>query len=117
MPLVNFGAHWAPNGLHFYSGDQFPERYHGGAFVAFHGGFDRAPFPNEGYQVAFVPVDANGRPTGEWETFADGFAGSAGPLPATALHRPVGVTEGPDGSLYVSDDRGGRIYRIVFKGQ
>lgn len=117
MPLVNFGAHWAPNGLHFYTGDQFPQRYHGGAFIAFHGGFDRAPFPNEGYQVAFAPVGPDGRPTGEWETFADGFAGSAGPLPATARHRPVGVTEGPDGSLYVSDDRGGRIYRIVFKGQ
>lgn len=117
MPLVNFGAHWAPNGLHFYSGNQFPERYRGGAFVAFHGGFDRAPFPNEGYQVAFAPVGPDGRPTGEWETFADGFAGSSGPLPATALHRPVGVTEGPDGSLYVSDDRGGRIYRIVFQGR
>ena len=117
MPLVNFGAHWAPNGMHFYTGNQFPARYRGGAFVAFHGGFDRAPFPNEGYQVAFVPVDARGRPTGAWETFADGFAGSAGPLPATALHRPVGVTEGPDGSLYVSDDRGGRIYRIVYTGR
>ena len=114
QPLVNFGAHWAPNGMHFYQGNQFPDRYRHGAFVAFHGGFDRAPFPNEGYQVAFVPFDRNGRASGEWETFADGFAGSTGPLPATALHRPVGVTEGPDGSLYVSDDRGGRIYRILY---
>ena len=48
--------------------------------------------------------------------FADGFAGSAGPLPATAKHRPVGVTEFTDGSLLVSDDRGGRIYRIVYVG-
>ena len=116
-PLVTFGAHWAPNGLHFYQGSQFPPRYRHGAFVAFHGGFDRAPFPNEGYQVAFVPFDRRGRALGTWETFADGFAGSAGPLPATALHRPVGVTEGPDGSLYVSDDRGGRIYRIVYTGR
>jgi glucose/arabinose dehydrogenase len=117
QPLVAFGAHWAPNGLHFYSGTQFPERYHGGAFVAFHGGFDRAPLPNEGYQVQFVPFGANGMPSGDAETFADGFAGSDGPLPATARHRPVGVTEGPDGSLYVSDDRGGRIYRIIFRGR
>jgi glucose/arabinose dehydrogenase len=114
QPLVNFGAHWAPNGMHFYQGDQFPERYRNGAFVAFHGGFDRRPFPNEGYQVAFVPFDKKGLASGAWETFADGFAGSAGPLPETALHRPVGVTEGPDGSLYVSDDRGGRIYRILY---
>jgi glucose/arabinose dehydrogenase len=84
--------------------------------VAFHGGFDRAPLPNEGYQVQFVPFSANGMPSGDAETFADGFAGSAGPLPATARHRPVGVTEGPDGSLYVSDDRGGRIYRIIYVG-
>jgi glucose/arabinose dehydrogenase len=116
QPLVAFGAHWAPNGLHFYSGDQFPARFRGGAFVAFHGGFDRAPLPNEGYQVQFVPFGSNGMPSGPAETFADGFAGSTGPLPATALHRPVGVTEGPDGSLYVSDDRGGRIYRIIFRG-
>ena len=117
QPLATFGAHWAPNGLHFYSGKQFPERYRGGAFVAFHGGFDRAPLPNEGYQVQFVPFGANGMPSGAAESFADGFAGSAGPLPATARHRPVDVTEGPDGSLYVSDDRGGRIYRIIFRGR
>ena len=116
QPLVSFGAHWAPNGLHFYEGNQFPRHYRHGAFVAFHGGFDRAPLQNEGYQVAFVPFDGSGRPSGGMETFADGFAGSAGPLPATARHRPVGVTEGPDGSLYVSDDRGGRIYRIMYIG-
>jgi glucose/arabinose dehydrogenase len=114
-PLATFGAHWAPNGMTFYTGSQFPARYRGGAFVAFHGGFDRAPLPNEGYQVAFVPF-ANGAATGAWETFADGFAGSTGQLPGTAVHRPVGVTEGPDGSLYVSDDRGGRIWRIIYRG-
>jgi len=117
QPLTTFGAHWAPNGLTFYSGRQFPRRYRGGAFVAFHGGFDRAPLPNEGFKVMFVPMGGNGRPSAEPEVFADGFAGSTGPLPATAVHRPVGVTEGPDGSLYVSDDKGGRIWRIVFVGR
>jgi glucose/arabinose dehydrogenase len=117
QPLVTFGAHWAPNGLHFYRGTQFPARYRNGAFVAFHGGFDRAPLPNEGYRVTFVPFSAGGTPTGPQETFADGFAGSDGPLPQTAVHRPVGVTEGPDGSLYVSDDRGGRIWRIIHRGR
>jgi glucose/arabinose dehydrogenase len=115
QPLANFGAHWAPNGMHFYSGTQFPEKYRGGAFIAFHGGFDRAPLPNEGYNVMFVPFGTNGLPSGEPELFADGFAGSTGALAATAVHRPVGVTEGPDGSLYVSDDRGGRIWRIIYR--
>ena len=115
QPLETFGAHWAPNGLHFYKGNQFPERYRNGAFIAFHGGFDRAPLPNEGFNVMFLPMGANGSPSGEPETFADGFAGPLRPLPANAVHRPVGVTEGPDGSLYISDDRGGRIWRVVFK--
>jgi len=117
QPLATFGAHWSPDGMLFYSGDQFPERYRGGAFIAFHGGFNRAPRPNEGFQVQFVPFGRDGRPSGAAETFANGFAGSTGPLPATAKHRPVGVTQAPDGSLYVSDDKGGRIYRIVFMGQ
>jgi glucose/arabinose dehydrogenase len=115
QPLANFGAHWAPNGMHFYTGTHFPQKYRGGLFIAFHGGFDRAPLPNEGYKVMFVPFGANGLPSGEAEVFADGFAGSTGALPATAVHRPVGVTEGPDGSLYVSDDRGGRIWRIIHR--
>jgi glucose/arabinose dehydrogenase len=116
QPIETFGAHWAPNGMHFYSGKQFPAQYRGGVFIAFHGGFDRAPLPNEGYNVMFVPMGADGNPTAAPEIFADGFAGSDGPLPATARHRPVGVTEGPDGSLYISDDRGGRIWRVVYKG-
>jgi glucose/arabinose dehydrogenase len=114
-PLATFGAHWAPNGMHFYTGQLFPERYRNGLFIAFHGGFDRAPLPNEGYNVMFVPMGSDGRPSGPAELFADGFAGSTGPLPASSLHRPVGVTEGPDGALYVSDDKGGRIYKIIYK--
>jgi glucose/arabinose dehydrogenase len=115
QPLATFGGHWAPNGMHFYTGTQFPARYRNGVFVAFHGGFDRAPLPNEGYNVMFIPMGANGAPSGAAEIFADGFAGSAGPLPANARHRPVGVTEGPDGSLYISDDKGGRIWRVIFR--
>ena len=117
QPIATFGAHWSPDGMLFYTGQQFPARYRGGVFVAFHGGFNRAPEPNEGFQVQFVPFGRDGKPSGAAETFADGFAGSTGPLPATAKHRPVGVTQGPDGSLYVSDDTGGRIYRIVFVGR
>src|SRR5207248_6900475 len=86
-------GHWAPDGLTFYAGTQFPERYRGGAFVAFHGSWNRAPLPQAGYRVAFVPFK-NGKPAGGYETFADGFwkEDAAGPK-----HRPVGVAVGPDG--------------------
>jgi glucose/arabinose dehydrogenase len=115
QPLSTFGGHWAPNGMTFYSGTQFPEHYRNGVFIAFHGGFDRAPLPNEGYNVMFIPMGVDGLPSGAPEIFADGFAGSTGPLPGSALHRPVGVTESPDGSLYISDDRGGRIWRVIYR--
>jgi glucose/arabinose dehydrogenase len=116
QPLTAFDAHSSPDGMHFYTGTQFPAHYRNGAFVAFHGGFDRAPLPNVGFNVMFVPMTKDGRPSGAAEVFADNFAGSPGPLPATAKHRPVGVTEGPDGSLYISDDKGGRIWRVIFVG-
>ncbi|UCF18164.1 MAG: PQQ-dependent sugar dehydrogenase [Gemmatimonadota bacterium] len=114
-PLMAFPAHWAPNALLFYTGTQFPERYRGGAFIAFHGSWNRAPLPQGGYNVAFVPFQ-NGRPSANWEIFADGFA--AGDLsPRGARHRPSGLAQGPDGSLYVSDDKGGRIWRIYYSGE
>jgi glucose/arabinose dehydrogenase len=113
LPIHTFEAHTAPNGLLFYTGDQFPGRYRGGAFVAFHGGFNRPdPFQDVGFNVVFVPF-ANGLPTGADEVFAGGFAGAGQDLPADAEHRPVGLAEGSDGSLYVTDDRGGRIWRIL----
>ena len=113
-PLLALPAHWAPNGIHFYVGGQFPTRYRGGAFIAFHGSWNRAPAPEGGYNVVFAPFDGD-EPTGEWEIFADGFAG-ADVSPRGSAHRPVGIAEGPDGSLYVSDDRGNRIFRIVYVG-
>lgn len=113
-PLVAFPAHWGPNGLLFYTGVQFPQRYRGGAFIAFHGSWNRAPLPQGGYNVAFVPF-TDGQPLSEWEIFAQGFPG-ADISPRGAEHRPSGLAQGPDGSLYVSDDQGGRIYRIVYRG-
>ncbi len=112
-PLIGFPAHWAPNGLLFYGGDQLPERFGGGAFIVFHGSWNRAPMPQAGYKVVFAPFDGN-EPTGAWEIFADSF-GDANPSPRSQ-HRPVAIAEGPDGSLYVSDDSGGRIYRILYRG-
>ncbi len=113
-PIVAFPGHLAPNGLLFYTGAQFPEKYRNGAFIAFHGSWNRAPEPQKGFFVAFVPFK-NGKPSGEWEIFADGFAGGKDiASPGDAKHRPCGLAQGPDGSLYVSDDAGGTIYRIVY---
>lgn len=113
-PVVAFPGHLAPNGLLFYTGKMFPEKYRNGAFVAFHGSWNRAP-KQAGYFVAFVPFK-NGKPSGEWEVFADGFAGTADiKSPGDAAHRPCGLAQGPDGSLYVSDSVKGTVYRISYK--
>ncbi|MEM6641154.1 MAG: PQQ-dependent sugar dehydrogenase [Pseudomonadota bacterium] len=117
-PLVGFPAHWAPNALLFYTGEQFPARYRGGAFVAFHGSWNRAPEPQRGYNVAFVPLD-DGKVVADgdkpYTIFADGFAGSdVIPSPGSATYRPTGLAQTPDGALLVSDSRKGRIWRVSY---
>ena len=114
-PAAAFPAHWAPNGLAFYSGDAFPEAYRGGAFIGFHGSWNRAPEPQGGYNVVFQPF-AGGKPSGDYQVFADGFAG-ASKQPGTAKHRPSGLAVGADGALYISDDNGGRVWRVVHRDQ
>ena len=115
QPEVAFPGHWAPEALAFYTGTQFPARYRGGLFISFHGSWNRAPLPQAGFNVAFVPFGA-GRPSGPYVVFADGFAGGPVEPGRAAAHRPMGVAVGPDGSLYVGDDAGGRLYRIVYRG-
>jgi glucose/arabinose dehydrogenase len=113
-PVAAYPAHMAPNGLLFYTGSQFPERYKNGAFIAFHGSWNRAPEPQKGFFVAFQPLK-NGKADGDWEVFADGFSGSnENTASGSADHRPCGLAQGPDGSLYVSDDKGGAIYKISY---
>jgi glucose/arabinose dehydrogenase len=114
-PIMAFPAHWAPNDLVFYEGDMFPEQYRNGAFIAFHGSWNRAPMPQKGYLIAFVPME-NGMPSGEYERFADEFAGEGGEIesPSDAEFRPTGLATGPDGSVYISDDVSGRIWRVFY---
>jgi glucose/arabinose dehydrogenase len=100
----------------FYSGSALPEKYRGGAFLSFHGSWNRTPVQS-GFRVVFVPFE-NGKPAGTYEEFATGFAGPQMPVdPTDAAHRPMGLAIGPDGAMYVSDDVGGRIWRIIYVGK
>lgn len=110
-----FPGHWAPNGLAFYTGTQFPTRYRNGAFVAFHGSHNRTPQPQEGYLVAFVMAAPGNGVATTYEVFADGFKGAATiSAPGEATYRPTGLAVGPDGSLYIGDDVRGRIWKVRY---
>ncbi|HEX4485457.1 MAG TPA: c-type cytochrome [Terriglobales bacterium] len=113
-PAAYFPAHWAPNAMVRYDKGDFPARYHNGVFIAFHGSWNRAPFPQQGYNVVFQTMSGD-HASGSCEIFADGFAGAT-KSPEKAKYRPGGLAVGPDGALYVADDNHGRIYRIVYKG-
>jgi glucose/arabinose dehydrogenase len=116
QPLIGFPGHWAPNDLLFYTGNQFPERYRNGAFIAFHGSTIRAPYPQAGYFVGFVPFK-NGVPSGEFEVFTDGFAGVDTIVNTSdAAYRPMALAMGPDGSLYIGESEKGKIWRIMYRG-
>jgi glucose/arabinose dehydrogenase/mono/diheme cytochrome c family protein len=113
-PVAAYPAHLAPNDILFYTGNQFPDKYKNGAFIAFHGSWNRRPEPQAGYFVIFQPFK-NGKPFGHWEVFADGFSGSPEKTASgRADHRPCGLAQGTDGSLYVSDDKKGAIYKISY---
>lgn len=110
-PDVLFQAHSAALGLQFYDRQTFPQKYRNGAFVAFRGSWNRDR--GTGYKVVFVPFN-NGRPQGYYEDFLTGFlTDPAGP---TTWGRPVGLLVLPDGSMLVTEEANGRIYRIQYNG-
>lgn len=108
-PLIKMQAHSAPLGLAFYNATQFPQRYHG-LFVAFHGSWNRS-VPT-GYKVIFVPLDSQGHIAGSVQDFVTGWLQKNG----DSLGRPVGLAVGPDGALYMSDDKAGVVYRVTYTG-
>jgi glucose/arabinose dehydrogenase len=111
-----FPAHWAPETLLFYTGKQLPERYRNGAFVVFHGSWNRSPQPQEGFRVVFQPM-TKGRASGDFETFVDGFVDAATGKPTELGGRPMGMAQGRNGELYLSDDSKGRVWRIQYVGK
>jgi glucose/arabinose dehydrogenase len=108
VPDVLLGAHVAPLQFGFYTGKEFPESYRGGAFLAEHGSWNRAP--RAGYQVVFVPFK-NGKASGEAVAFLTGLVPDA--QKSEVYGRPVGVVMAPDGSLLISDDMAGVVYRVA----
>jgi glucose/arabinose dehydrogenase len=116
-PIATFPAHNAPVGMTFYTGTQFPAEYRTGAFIAFHGSWNRAPFPMDGFNIRFVPFKGD-TPSGDSRVFASGFAGKdVVKGPNDAVYRPVGVAQSADGSLIVTDDSKGRVWRISYTGR
>ena len=111
-PDVLLGSHVGSLDLLFYTGDQFPEKYHGGAFIAFHGSWNRSR--RTGYKIAFVPFK-NGRPQSGPQDFLTGWM--LGEDKKEVWGRPVGLLQLPDGSLLVSDDGAGKIWQISYVGE
>ena len=115
-PVAAYPAYWAPVDVGFYSGNQFPAKYRNGVFIVFHGSWNRAPQPQDGYNVTFQPL-ADGKAAGNFEIFASGFPGKT-PLmnPGDAAARPDGIAQAPDGSLYIGDSQKGRVWRVLYRG-
>jgi glucose/arabinose dehydrogenase len=111
-PDVPFLSHSAAIDLEFYTADQFPETYRGGAFVTLHGSWN-ANQPR-GYTLVYVPF-ADGKPVGSYEVFASGFWNGDAEN-SQVWGRPAGVVTLPDGSLLLSDDVGQTVWRITYSG-
>jgi len=106
-PAQKLGAHVAALGMRFYTGAMFPPSYRGQIFIAEHGSWNRSK--KNGYRISLVRVQ--GDKAVAYETFASGWLQNE-----SAWGRPADVLVMPDGSLLVSDDQAGAIYRIIYRG-
>ncbi len=111
-PVAKLGPHVAALGMRFYTGQQFPAAYRNNIFIAQHGSWNRSA--KIGYRVVRVMLDAQGKLLGQ-ETFVDGWLGKDAAGKETVSGRPVDVLTLPDGSLLISDDRAGVIYRVRYQ--
>ena len=111
-PKIKLQAHSAPLGLTFGAGQMFPPEYRNSLYIAFHGSWNRS-IPT-GYKVVRVPLDAKGQPTGPPQDFATGWLPPGERKRGKWLGRPVGVLFGADGSLFISDDASGKVYRVTY---
>lgn len=111
-PDVLLGSHVGAMDFIFYSGDQFPEKYRGGCFIAFHGSWNRSK--RVGYQIAFIPF-RNGKPAAGPEEFVTGWMLS--PEMIEVWGRPVGLLQLQDGSILITDDASGKIWRVSYTGE
>jgi glucose/arabinose dehydrogenase len=116
-PVATFPGHWAPNALFFYTGSALPAKYKNGAFIAFHGSWNRAPEPQGGFNVVFQPLRDN-KAVGSYEVFADNFAPNIGAGRGNAgARRPTAIAQTADGGLLIADDASGKIYKIAYTGK
>jgi len=111
-PKAQMQAHSAPLGLTFYEGSEFPAEYQNNLFVAFHGSWNRS-VPT-GYKVVRVKLDEKGQPVGGAQDFITGWLAPGETKKGRWMGRPVGIVFGSDGSMYVSDDSAGVIYRVTY---
>ena len=112
-PAVKLGAHVAAIGMRFYSGTQFPAAYRGNAFIAEHGSWNRST--KSGYQVVRVRVDAEGKAAAP-EPFVQGWLQTGNDGRESVWGRPADVLNLPDGSMLISDDLAGAVYRVRYGG-
>jgi glucose/arabinose dehydrogenase len=108
LPIHQFQAHVAPLGLHFYQDESFPEKYHGGLFVAQHGSWNRSE--PVGYKISFFPINKKGD-VGKEDDFITGWLKPDGDI----LARPVDIKPWTDGRLLISDDYGDQIYLLDYR--
>jgi glucose/arabinose dehydrogenase len=117
LPIASYPAHLAPVDVMFYTGSQFPPHYKNGAFIAFHGSWDRSPLEQRASNITFQPF-AQGSPSGKFEVFASGFAGKNKLMNSgEALARADGVAQAADGSLYITESQKGEIWRVFYRGK